>query len=190
MNILCIVRSRTDIFDFLFFIRCAAERKVNNMVNRIRLVKVHICVLGTIRKMTPSLFGKTKSREHILNNLHTIMENVRVQFDLSKGDMPDAAEFARCLRNFSDFSVFPSIDNELIRCLDMLIEKEIPEIINDAEVVASEARMGRYKNNTKIANKVAATLDGSHQSRKDQRDMKIQQQSEVSKHLYPKYLDT
>jgi hypothetical protein len=95
--------------------------------------------------MTPSFFGKRKSREHIMNNLHAIMENVRVQFDLSKGDMPDPNDFAKCLENFADFSVFPTIDNTLIRRLDRLIEEDIPEIVNDAEVVRSEVRMGHTK---------------------------------------------
>lgn len=117
------------------------------MVNRIRLVKVHICILGTIRGLTPTFFGKKQSRDHIMSNIHTIMENVRVQFDLSKGDMPDPIEFARCLENFPDFSVFPSIDRALIRRLDRLIEEDIPEIVNDAEIVASEVRLGSYKLN-------------------------------------------
>lgn len=115
------------------------------MVNRIRLVKVHICILGTIRQMTPSFYGKKKSREHIMHNLQTIMENVRVQFDLSKGDMPDPVEFARCLENFPDFSVFPSIDHALISRLDGLIGDSIPEIVNEAEIIANEVRLGRYK---------------------------------------------
>ncbi|EED91328.1 eh domain-containing protein, partial [Thalassiosira pseudonana CCMP1335] len=111
--------------------RCAAERKVNQMVNRIRLVKVHACILGTVRQMTPAFFGKKKTREEILNGLETVMDNVRVKFDLSKGDMPEPAEFAKCLDTFSDFSVFPPIDNTLIDRLNRLIEEDIPEIVND-----------------------------------------------------------
>eukprot|EP00571_Detonula_confervacea_P000662 CAMPEP_0172322696 /NCGR_PEP_ID=MMETSP1058-20130122/46632_1 /TAXON_ID=83371 /ORGANISM="Detonula confervacea, Strain CCMP 353" /LENGTH=641 /DNA_ID=CAMNT_0013038507 /DNA_START=80 /DNA_END=2005 /DNA_ORIENTATION=+ len=123
--------------------RDAAERKVNQMVNRVRLVKVHVCILGTLSKMTPRLFGKKKSREQILNDLVLIMDNVRVEFDLSPGDMPDPEEFARCLKNFPDFSMFPSIDRALISRLDLLIEKDIPEIVGDADIVASEVRLGR-----------------------------------------------
>ena len=123
--------------------RCAAERRVNQMVNRIRLVKVHVCILGTISKMTPRLFGKKKSREQILSDLDMIMEHVRVEFDLSKGDMPDSEEFARCLKNFPDFSVFPPTDRALISRLDSLIEKDIPAIVSEADVVASEVRMGK-----------------------------------------------
>ena len=122
--------------------RDAAERKVNQMVNRIRLVKVHVCILWTLSKMTPRLFGKKESRQKILNELELIMDNVKVEFDLSQGDMPDPQEFAGCLGNFSDFSVFPSIDRALISRLDLLIEKDIPEIGSDAESVASEVRLG------------------------------------------------
>jgi len=93
--------------------RCAAERKVNQMVNRIRLVKVHVCLLGALSRMTPRLFGKRRSRARIMVDLDSIM-GVRVEFGLSRGDMPDPEEFARCLNNFPDFSVFPSTDRDLI----------------------------------------------------------------------------
>ena len=119
--------------------QCAAERKVNQMVNRIRLVKVHVCLLGTLSKMTPRLFGKKKSRDKILNGVGAIMDNVRVEFDLSKGDMPDPIEFDQCLKNFADFSVFPPIDRGLIKRLDSLISNDIPNIVRDADNI----RFGR-----------------------------------------------
>mmetsp|Transcript_40616 Transcript_40616/g.85285 ORF Transcript_40616/g.85285 Transcript_40616/m.85285 type:complete len:610 (-) Transcript_40616:249-2078(-) len=123
--------------------RCASERKVNQIVNRVRLVKMHVCILGTLRKMTPFYFGKKRSRDYILNNLGSIMEDVRVQFDLSKGDMPNPKEFVKCLKHFPDFSVFPSVDRRLIRRLDLLIEKDIPKIVSEAEIIASEVRLGQ-----------------------------------------------
>eukprot|EP00984_Skeletonema_dohrnii_P007989 scaffold2944_cov155-Skeletonema_dohrnii-CCMP3373.AAC.6 len=123
--------------------RCAAERKVNQMVNRIRLVKVHICILGTIRNMTPRFFGTKRSREQILAELDVILDNVRVEFNLSKGDMPDAKEFAANLNKFHDFSVFPPINRSLIKKLDSLVEKDIPEIVSQADVVSSDALMSQ-----------------------------------------------
>ncbi len=119
--------------------RCAAERKVNQMVSRIRLVKVHVCLLGALSRMTPLLFGKGRSRARIMADLDSIMDGVRVEFDLSRGDMPDPGEFARCLDNFPDLGVFPPTDRDLIEKLDLLIEREIPNIISEAESV----RLGR-----------------------------------------------
>ena len=123
--------------------RCAAERKVNQMVNRIRLVKVHICILGTIRNMTPRFFGKKRSREQILAQLDVILDNVRVEFNLSKGDMPDAKEFAANLNKFHDFGVFPPINRSLIERLDSLVERDIPEIVSQADDVSSNALKSR-----------------------------------------------
>ena len=123
--------------------RCASERKVNQMVNRIRLVKVHVCILGTIRRLTPRFFGKKSSREQILNDIETIMDDVRIQHDLSKGDMPNPDEFRKCLEKFSDFSVFPKTDLALIKRLDFLLDTAIPDIVNKAEIVASDVRHGR-----------------------------------------------
>jgi hypothetical protein len=148
------------------------------MVNRIRLVKVHICILGTIRQLTPSFFGKKKARDQIINDLQTIMENVRVQFDLSKGDMPDPVEFARCLEHFPDFSVFPSIDNVLIRRLDALIDEDIPQIVNDAEIVASEVRLGRYKEAKEPV--VDPTKEDEQQNEQEYKEAPVEKQQEVS----------
>lgn len=129
------------------------------MVNRVRLVKVHVCVLGTIRKLTPMWFGKTRSREQILNDLELIMDNVRVEYDLSKGDMPDPQEFKACLSNFPDFSVFPSIDRDLIARLDSLIEKEIPDIVNDADIAAREVKLESKEEETSKAETEATDED-------------------------------
>lgn len=71
------------------------------------------------------------------------MDNVRVEFDLSKGDMPNSVEFAKYLKNFPDFSVFPQTDKDLINRLDKLIEKEIPNIVCEAENVENEVRLGK-----------------------------------------------
>jgi hypothetical protein len=155
------------------------------MVNRIRLVKVHICILGTIRRLTPSFFGKKKARDQIINNLQTIMENVRVQFDLSKGDMPDPVEFARCLEHFPDFSVFPSIDNVLIRRLDALIEEDIPNIVNEAEIVASEVRLGRYKKAEEpVVDPIEEDAQEAEQESKEAPIVKQQEVSGICFHLW------
>jgi hypothetical protein len=116
-----------------------------------------------------------------MSNLHSIMENVRVQFDLSKGDMPDANEFARCLDNFEDFSVFPPIDNTLIRSLDRLIESDIPDIVNDADIVASEVRLGRYKKVDEVkAPDQSQIPDESQTSLEENRSVVDDQQLDVS----------
>ncbi len=148
--------------------RCAAERKVNQMVNRIRLVKVHICILGTIRNMTPRFFGKKRSREQILTELDVILDNVRVEFNLSKGDMPDAKEFAANLIKFHDFSVFPPINRSLIERLDSLVEKDIPEIVSQADDVSSDYLMNqvdekmdqsRTKDEVAVAKEATKTME-------------------------------
>jgi len=125
--------------------QCAVDKKVNQIVKRIRLVKVHVCILGTLRKMTPFWFGKKNSREQLLNDLDSIMDDVRMKFDLSNGDMPDPQEFAQCLKKFPDFSVFPSIDKALISKLDSLIEKDIPNIVHAAAKIASNVRLGKRR---------------------------------------------
>lgn len=56
--------------------------------------------------------------------------------------MPDAKEFASNLQKFHDFSVFPHINRSLIDKLDSLVEKDIPFIVSEADVVSSNALSG------------------------------------------------
>ena len=40
----------------------AAARKINEMVKRIRLVKVHVCILSHLKGQMPLFYGKTKKQ--------------------------------------------------------------------------------------------------------------------------------
>ena len=47
-------------------------RKVNEMVKRIRLAVVHVCVLGTLRSKMPYLWGKESAQAKLIENLQQV----------------------------------------------------------------------------------------------------------------------
>lgn len=59
--------------------------------------------------------------------------------------MPDPKAFKECLMNFSDFAVFPPIDRALIARLDMVVEKYIPEIVRDADIIANGGILAKQR---------------------------------------------
>lgn len=113
----------------------SAERKVNAVVKRIRLIKVHICILGYLRQKMPKYFGHAKVRQHMLNNLEQVFETVRNYFVLPEGDMPNVDEFRDRLSKFEDFSVFPLLDAKDIEGLDSVLASDLPEVMKGTSSV-------------------------------------------------------
>jgi GTPase SAR1 family protein len=115
----------------------STERKVNNLVKRIRLVKVHICILGYLRRQMPRWFGKSHARVKLMLELDQVFQRVRTQYVLSTGDMPDVEEFRKCLEDFDDFTVFPIPDQKTLQELDQMILRDIPAIMKGSGGVSN-----------------------------------------------------
>jgi len=109
--------------------RSCAERKVNDVVKRIRIIKVHICLLSYLKQLMPRWFGRKQKQEELIDNLKEIFVTVRLEYKLSSGDFPDVREFARCLRNVDDFHSFTLADKKTLKILDDLIAYDIPKIM-------------------------------------------------------------
>lgn len=115
--------------------RSSAERKLNELVKRIRIIKVHVCILSFIKKQMPRWFGKQKAQKRIIQNLENIFDHVRMLYDLSPGDFPDISEFTKCLED-QDFNLFPGADRQTMDTLDNLILKDIPNIVKGTNGVS------------------------------------------------------
>lgn len=114
-----------------------AERKVNEVVKRIRIIKVHICILTYLRKQMPRWFGKKRVQEALIENLEQIFDVVRVAHNLSAGDFPDLEDFRKCLFEVEDFSSFMIADKKTLRRLDELISTHIPNIMKGSSGIST-----------------------------------------------------
>jgi len=122
--------------------KSSAERKVNDMVKRIRMVKVHVCILTYLKNKTPRWFGKQNARDNILQDLDKVFNAVRFEYKLSEGDMPDIKQFSKCLHREDDFSKFVSIDKKTLCVLDDLLSRDIPNIIRGAGGISNSSGDG------------------------------------------------
>jgi hypothetical protein len=134
----------------------SAERKVNAMVQRIRLVKVHVCLLGYLGRQMPRFPAQQgRVRKDLLLNLESVFEKVCKIHKLAKGDLPNINEFRDALEAFPDWAKFPAPDPATLKQLDHLIREEIPNIIRHSPTKKSR-RTGtcntRVQNNTSTSN--------------------------------------
>lgn len=88
--------------------RMGAVRKVNDMVKRIRQVRVHAILLDHLRKRMPKVLGKSKRRQELLDNLPQIFRDVLKEHDLPWGDFPDIEKFRKVLEKM-DMNKLPKI---------------------------------------------------------------------------------
>lgn len=116
----------------------SAERKVNAVVKRVRLIKVHLCILGHLRQKLPKFFGHARARQALLDDLEQVFESVRNQYKLSEGDMPDVEDFRQRLSAFEDFRVFPMLDTEDLDKLEDILTTALPTIMSRAFQKAEE----------------------------------------------------
>ena len=112
-------------------------RKVNEMVKRIRLAIVNVCVLGHLRSKMPYIFGKEYIQKKLIDDLQLVFDTVRRQYDLAEGDFPKIDEFRAALR-LADFSTFPHTKREVLVSLQDMLTVDIPRIIAHVAGVVKE----------------------------------------------------
>ena len=108
--------------------RACSMRKVNEIIKRIRLTVVHLCVLGHLRARMPYLWGKEAAQTRLIERLQEVFDHVRATYNLSEGDFPKIEEF-RAKLQISDFSSFPPTDRKTLMVLQDLLSQDIPRIV-------------------------------------------------------------
>ncbi len=109
--------------------KACSMRKINDIVKRIRLAVVHLCVLGHLRSRMPYLWGQNYIQSQLIEKLHEVFEEVRVTYQLSEGDFPRLDRFKAQLQ-MEDFYTFPKLDRRVLTTLQNLLTEDIPRIIN------------------------------------------------------------
>ncbi|MGH0179129.1 UNVERIFIED_CONTAM: hypothetical protein FKN15_000752 [Acipenser sinensis] len=72
--------------------RNAALRKLNDLVKRARLVRVHAHIISYLKKEMPSVFRKDNKKKDLINKLPVIFAKIQLEHHISPGDFPDCAK--------------------------------------------------------------------------------------------------
>lgn len=108
--------------------RNSAVRKINELVKRVRLVKVHAYIISYLREQMPMLMGHTKKQNQLIETLSAVFRSVMKKYNLAPGDFPEISDFKGKLAEH-DFTKFHSLKQKLIDEADLVLSTEFPRLM-------------------------------------------------------------
>ncbi|KAH8328758.1 hypothetical protein KR074_005264, partial [Drosophila pseudoananassae] len=108
--------------------RNAALRKLNDLIKRARLAKVHAFIISELRKDMPSVFGKDSKKKDLIKNLGQIYDRIQREHSISPGDFPDIKKMQEVLQH-QDFTKFHSLKPHLLDIVDNMLAKDIARLM-------------------------------------------------------------
>ncbi|KAH8408016.1 hypothetical protein KR222_011105, partial [Zaprionus bogoriensis] len=108
--------------------RNAALRKLNDLIKRARLAKVHAFIIAELRKDMPSVFGKDSKKKDLIKNLGQIYDRIQREHSISPGDFPDIKKMQEVLQH-QDFTKFHSLKPHLLDIVDNMLAKDIARLM-------------------------------------------------------------
>ncbi|WKY11065.1 hypothetical protein Q1695_002976 [Nippostrongylus brasiliensis] len=118
--------------------RNAALRKLNDLIKRARLAKVHAFIISELRKQMPSMIGKDKKKKELIQNLDKIFEQIQREHNISPGDFPDVNKMRDKLQ-MQDFTRFNPLKPKLLDVVDGMLASDIARLM--AQIPKEEAQI-------------------------------------------------
>lgn len=106
----------------------SCDRKINEFVKRIRAAKIHMLLIGHMRKQMPSMFGQEKAQKKLLDDLGTQFMQVMREHHLPAGDFPDPSRFGEILAAFN-LMEFPKLSKEMLKQIENVLNVDIPNLV-------------------------------------------------------------
>lgn len=107
----------------------AALRKLNDLIKRARLAKVHAYIVSELKKEMPSIFGKDGKKRDLIKNLQEVYEKIRIEQNISPGDFPDIGKMQECLVKH-DFTKFHSLKPKMLEVVDDMLTSDIAQLMS------------------------------------------------------------
>jgi EH domain-containing protein 1 len=108
--------------------RNATLRKLNDLIKRARLAKVHAFIISQLRKEMPSMFGKDSKQKALIKDLPRIYETIAREHEISPGDFPKVEVMQEMLANH-DFKTFHALKDRLVQTVDDMLSNDISKLM-------------------------------------------------------------
>ncbi|XP_045470249.1 EH domain-containing protein 1-like isoform X3 [Harmonia axyridis] len=108
--------------------RNSALRKLNDLIKRARLAKVHAYIISELKKEMPNIFGKENKKRDLIKNLPHLYRKIQQQYSVSQGDFPDVKKMQEHLSKY-DFNKFHSIKPRMLEEIDSMLGSDIAQLM-------------------------------------------------------------
>jgi GTPase SAR1 family protein len=109
--------------------RNAAVRKLNDLVKRSRMVKVHAYIMSHLHaQMRTSVFGRAGKKRQIIKHLADTFTTIQRKYQISPGDFPNIQRMQEQLRHF-DFNKLQPLKNKLLDAVDCMLAEDIAPLM-------------------------------------------------------------
>lgn len=85
-------------------------------------------MISELKNQMPSVFGKDKKRDQLLNKLGDVYQKIQREHSISPGDFPPVTKFREQLKKY-DFSKFHTLKPKLINNVDHMLANDIPRLM-------------------------------------------------------------
>lgn len=128
--------------------RNAALRKLNDLIKRARLAKVHAYIIAELRKDMPSFIGKDSKKKDLIKNIGQVYDRLQKEHQISPGDFPEIKKMQDVLAN-QDFSKFHSLKPHLIEAVDKMLANDIARLMSmipqeESTIVSESTIQGEF----------------------------------------------
>lgn len=108
--------------------RKACDRRINEFVKRARAAKIHAYIIGHLKKEMPTMMGKAKAQQRLIDNLDEEFGKVQREYHLPAGDFPNVEHFKEVLSGYN-FDKFEKIKLKMIQSVDDMLGYDIPDLL-------------------------------------------------------------
>lgn len=108
--------------------RNAALRKLNDLIKRARLAKVHAYIISHLKNEMPSMFGKDTKKKDLIKGLGDIYSVLQREHQISPGDFPSMERMKEVLQH-QDFTKFHTLKPKLIEAVDQMLAVDIAKLM-------------------------------------------------------------
>eukprot|EP00184_Porphyridium_aerugineum_P006126 CAMPEP_0184699514 /NCGR_PEP_ID=MMETSP0313-20130426/5769_1 /TAXON_ID=2792 /ORGANISM="Porphyridium aerugineum, Strain SAG 1380-2" /LENGTH=663 /DNA_ID=CAMNT_0027158625 /DNA_START=42 /DNA_END=2030 /DNA_ORIENTATION=- len=144
--------------------RNSAVRKVNELIKRARLAKVHALLISHLWSKMPYLWGSKDKQKKLMGRLEDEYVKVQKMYNLAPGDFPNP-EKLRAGLSVHNLSDFPKLSSRLIDVMDGGLTRDIPKLLSelrdDSETIGDEQNeiYGAIRPEDSASNPFAHTAD-------------------------------
>ncbi|PWA27860.1 hypothetical protein CCH79_00000097 [Gambusia affinis] len=108
--------------------RNAALRKLNDLIKRARLAKVHAYIISSLKKDMPSVFGKENKKKELIASLGDIYKRIEREHQISPGDFPNLKKMQDQLQA-QDLTKFQPLKPKLLEAVDDMLATDIASLM-------------------------------------------------------------